>query len=167
MRQFVPPRYARGMNIKHLLLACAVAAAVTVGGFQLANAQSVDNHALANQLAAKFVAAQNTQNVELLNDIFPENYIQHNPDVPPGLAGVKKLFAAQFAQIKAQHVPVTVTIESVAVDGDLVVLRSLTKYKSPSKGKWMQARSIDEWRIIGGKLGEHWDSDSAPHPADK
>ena len=153
------------MNIKHLLLAGAVAGTVALGAVQVTRAQAVDNHDLANRLVLQFVTAQNTQNVNLFDGVFPQNYIQHNPDVPPGLDGVKNAFAPMFEKIKAKHVPFKVTIEDVAVDGDRVVLRSLTKYQS--KGKWLQARSIDEWRIIDGKLGEHWDSDSEPHAADK
>lgn len=152
------------MNMKRLLLIGALASDLAFGGIQLANAQNVDNHALANRLVLQFVTAQNTQNVNLFDSVFTTNYIQHNPDVPPGLDGVKKAFAPEFAQIKAKHVPFKVTIEDVAVDGDRVVLRSMTTYKN-SKGKWLQARSIDEWRIIDGKLGEHWDSDSEPRPA--
>ena len=46
------------------------------------------------------------------------------------------------------------------VDGDRVVLRQLVTFDK--EGKHYQERSIDEWRIIDGQLGEHWDTDSTP-----
>jgi predicted SnoaL-like aldol condensation-catalyzing enzyme len=125
-------------------------------------AAPADNRELANRLVARFVEAENTMNVALFDQIFPANYIQHNPDVPPGLSGVKKAFADEFAQMQAAHIVAHSTIESVVVDGDMVVLRQLTTIdKGP---KHYVARGIDEWRIVDGRLGEHWDCDSTPRP---
>ena len=133
--------------------------------FGRAGAAPTDNRDLANHLVAQFVEAENTMNVALFDDIFPQNYIQHNPDVPPGLAGVKKAFEDEFAQLKAAHISVHSTAESVLVDGDIVVLRQVTTIDKG--GKLYEARGFDEWRIADGRLAEHLDGDGTPHPVTK
>ena len=75
---------------------------------------------------------------------------------------MKQAFADEFKQLQAQHITAHAAIESVLVDGDLVVLRQMTTLDKG--GKHYQARSIDEWRIVDGRFGEHWDSDGTPHP---
>jgi len=127
-----------------------------------AGAATLDNRELANRLVAQFVEAENTMNVALFDKIFLPNYIQHNPDVAPGLAGVKQAFVDEFKQLKAAHIVAHTTVENVLVDGDIVVLRQLTTLDKGAKH--YEAREIDEWRIVDGHFGEHWDSDSAPHP---
>jgi predicted SnoaL-like aldol condensation-catalyzing enzyme len=127
-----------------------------------AGAAPSDNRDLANHLVGQFVEAENTMNVALFDDVFTANYIQHNPDVPPGLAGVKQAFQDEFKQLQTAHITVHSTVESVLVDGDLVVLRQLTTIDKA--GKRYEARGFDEWRIVGGKFGEHWDGDGTPHP---
>jgi predicted SnoaL-like aldol condensation-catalyzing enzyme len=147
-------------RLQTLALIGAVLALASVAGGRAGAAPS-DNRDVANRLVSQFVEAENTMNVALFDDIFPQNYIQHNPDVPPGLSGVKKAFQDEFAQLKAAHITAHSTVESVVVDGDLVVLRQMTTLDKG--GKHYEARSIDEWRIVDGRLGEHWDSDSSPH----
>jgi predicted SnoaL-like aldol condensation-catalyzing enzyme len=137
-------------------------ASMAFGGIA-AEAQTVDNHQVANQLVAQFIEAQNTLNADLFDGVFTTNYIQHTPHVAPGLKGVKSLFAAEFKQLKAHNIPLHVSAESVIVDGDRVVLVSITKYKQ--KGKWLQQRSLDEWRIANGRFAEHWDSDDSAQPS--
>lgn len=151
------------VNVKPALFACAALCAVVVAGGSRAAAQAVDNRQIANRLVSQFVEAQNTMNADLFDGVFATNYVQHNPHVPPGLKGVKNLFAAEFKQLKAHHIPLRVSAESVLVDGDRVVLVSITKFKQ--KGKWFQQRSLDEWRIADGRFAEHWDSDDAPTPS--
>jgi predicted SnoaL-like aldol condensation-catalyzing enzyme len=149
------------LTLRPFALICAVLGlAAAVGG--RAGAAPSDNRDLANHLVTQFVEAENTMNVALFDDIFPQNYIQHNPDVAPGLAGVKQAFADEFKQLQTAHITAHSTVESVLVDGDLVVLRQITTLDKG--GKHYEARSIDEWRIVDGRLGEHWDSDGAPHP---
>jgi predicted SnoaL-like aldol condensation-catalyzing enzyme len=149
------------LTLRPLAVLCAaLALGGAVGG--RAGAAPADNRELANRLVTQFVEAENTMNVALFDDIFPQNYIQHNPDVAPGLAGVKKAFADEFAQLAAAHVSVHSTAESVVVDGDIVVLRQMTTIDKG--GKRYEARGFDEWRIADGRLAEHWDGDGTPHP---
>jgi predicted SnoaL-like aldol condensation-catalyzing enzyme len=144
------------------LVAVELCASMLIGSRSV-DAQAVDNHAVANQLVAQFIAAQNTLNADLFDGVFTTNYIQHTPGVPPGLKGVKGLFESEFKQLKAHHIPLHVTAERIIVDGDRVVLVSMTKYKL--KGKWVQQRGLDEWRIADGRFAEHWDTDESAQPS--
>lgn len=147
------------MNTPKSYFRAAVAAfAVAVLAAGYARADQSDNAHTATRLVDTFVLALNTQDVSLFDKVFPENYIQHNPDVAPGLAGVKKVFAEQFKVVKAKHMHFHVAIEDIVVDGDRVVLRELTTVES--NGKTYVNRSLDEWRVADGMLVEHWDSDS-------
>jgi predicted SnoaL-like aldol condensation-catalyzing enzyme len=148
-------------KLRPFVLAGAVLGLVaTIGGH--AGAAPADNRELANRLVAQFVQAENAMNVSLFDDIFPQNYIQHNPDVAPGLAGVKQAFEAEFKQLSTAHISAHASVEDVLVDGDRVVLRQIVTLDKGAKH--YQVRSIDEWRIVDGHFGEHWDSDSSPHP---
>lgn len=142
-------------------------AALAIGALLLAivpgcraSTSAKDHRELANRLVLQFVEAENAMNVSLFDEIFPENYIQHNPDVPPGRAGVKKVFGDQFKKIADAHLAPHWSAEDVIVDGDRVVLRQLVTFDKD--GKHYQERSIDEWRVVDGQLGEHWDTDTAP-----
>ena len=143
-----------------ILVATALCAVVTLAS--RASAESADNRAVAHRLVATFVEAQNTMNVNLFDSIIASDYIQHNPQVAPGLSGVKKAFKTEFEKLKARRIPIRVIAEDVVIDGDRVVLRQLTTFKK--KGKWYQDRSLDEWRVANGKFVEHWDNDDAPQP---
>jgi predicted SnoaL-like aldol condensation-catalyzing enzyme len=149
------------LKLRPLALICAaLVLAAAIGG--RAGAASTGNRDVANHLVTEFVEAENTMNVALFDDIFPQNYIQHDPDVAPGLAGVKKAFQDEFAQLQAAHISTHSTAESVVVDGDIVVLRQVTTIDKG--GKRYEARGFDEWRIADGRLAEHWDGDGTPHP---
>src|SRR5579863_2588405 len=136
--------------------ACAAVALAALAAAGYARADQPDGTKTATQLVHTFVLALNTENVALFDKVFPPNYIQHNPDVAPGLAGIKKVFGEQFKVMQSKHMQFHVAIEDIVVDGDRVVLRELTTVRS--NGKTYVNRSLDEWRVAGGMLAEHWDS---------
>jgi predicted SnoaL-like aldol condensation-catalyzing enzyme len=83
-----------------------------------------------------------------------ERYIQHNPVVGSGRAGVVKFFGSR---------PVTATCEkldapvvAVLADGDLVTVVTVANRKD-SKGEAYTTTWFDMWRIVDGKADEHWD----------
>lgn len=149
------------LNLRSLTIAGALLGLVALGGAH-AGATPTDNTELAKRLVAQFVQAENTMNPDLLDGIFTENYIQHDADVAQGLAGVKALFIEEFKELKARNIVAHSNVEDIVVDGDRVVLR---QYTTIQKGdKRYEARGLDEWRIVDGRFGEHWDSDAAPRP---
>ena len=96
-----------------------------------------------------------------------DRYIQHNPNVGSGLAGVVKFFGsrtpAPIPDSKSWRTPIV----SVVADGDLVVVgvrRELPDPRNP--GQTYTTTWFDMWRIQDGKADEHWDygTIAAPNP---
>jgi predicted SnoaL-like aldol condensation-catalyzing enzyme len=79
---------------------------------------------------------------------FGESFIQHDPYLADGLAGMKSL-AAEIASSPAADI----TIYRTIVDGDCVLLHSryegVSRYAGP-------AVAFDLFRFKDGKLVEHW-----------
>jgi predicted SnoaL-like aldol condensation-catalyzing enzyme len=79
---------------------------------------------------------------------FAESFIQHDPNLADGLAGMKS-FAAEVASSPAADI----TIYRTLVDGDLVLLHSryegVGRYAGP-------AIAFDLFRFKDGKIVEHW-----------
>ena len=79
---------------------------------------------------------------------FGESFIQHDPTLADGLAGMKS-FAAEVASSPAADI----TIYRTLVDGDFVLLHSryqgVGRYAGP-------AIAFDLFRFKDGKIVEHW-----------
>jgi predicted SnoaL-like aldol condensation-catalyzing enzyme len=79
---------------------------------------------------------------------FAESFIQHDPTLADGLAGMKS-FAAEVASAPATDI----TIYRTLVDGDFVLLHSkyqgVARYAGP-------AIAFDLFRYKDGKIVEHW-----------
>jgi predicted SnoaL-like aldol condensation-catalyzing enzyme len=89
---------------------------------------------------------------------FAESFIQHDPNLADGLAGMKS-FAAEVASSAAADI----TIYRTLVDGDFVLLHSryegVGRYAGP-------AIAFDLFRFKDGKIVEHWggqESEEAPN----
>jgi predicted SnoaL-like aldol condensation-catalyzing enzyme len=83
-----------------------------------------------------------------------ERYIQHNPLVGSGRAGVVRFFGSRAvaATCSKLHAPVV----AVLADGDLVTVVTVSARKD-SKGEAYTTTWFDMWRIVDGKADEHWD----------
>jgi predicted SnoaL-like aldol condensation-catalyzing enzyme len=89
--------------------------------------------------------------------IAPE-YIQHNPNVPDGLAAVMKFFGSRkptpIPDRKSWKTPVV----AVTATNDLVTVAFVREYDDPRKpGAKYTTTWFDMWRIRDGKAVEHWD----------
>lgn len=111
-------------------------------------------------LAASFAESLNSGDVESFDAYIAEDYVQHNPFVAPGRAGVKAFFAAFLAAFP----DLRVTVEDARVDGDTVIGRYTyrgthtgTFLGIAATGKAITMRSIDIWRVRDGLFIEHWD----------
>ena len=103
---------------------------------------------------AGFAALFTDFDVEALPDLFAEDYIQHNPDVPTGLAPVMGILPA----IEASGL--RVTTHRVFADGDLVVLHST--YENAQVFGAPTLVGFDVFRVADGKIVEHWDNLQPP-----
>jgi predicted SnoaL-like aldol condensation-catalyzing enzyme len=87
---------------------------------------------------------------------FAESFIQHDPNLLDGRAGMKS-FVAEVASFPAADI----TIYRTLVDGDLVLLHSryhgVTRYGQ-------NAIAFDLFRFSGGKIVEHWGSHEPEEP---
>lgn len=111
-------------------------------------------------LALAFAEALNTKNVDLFDTFIAPDYINHNPAVAPGLAGVKAFFSSWLAAFPDTRV----VVEDTLASGDSVVGRyTYTATHTgaflgiPPTGNRITMRSIDIWRVRDGKFVEHWD----------
>ena len=95
-----------------------------------------------------------------------ERYIQHNPNVASGRAGVVAFFSST-----RQRTPTCDKLETpivaVLADDDLVTVVLPREYPDPrDSSKTYTTTWFDMWRIVDGKADEHWDPATiAPPPA--
>lgn len=115
---------------------------------------------VANDLLDRYVAAINAHDTSSFPSLFTETYIQHSGRSPSGLAAQIE----NFKRIMTSMPDVQIRIEDRIISGDKMVAR--TTYSAthtqtirgvPPTGKAFSFRTIDIWRIEGGKLAEHWD----------
>ena len=113
-------------------------------------------------LIRRFYAEIDKGNIDILDELVAEDYIDHNPPPFPGLAkgreGLKQAFRMFWEATPGYH-----HIEDQIAEGDKVVTR-LTSYGkherdlpgAPATGNEMKMTSITIHRIANGKLVEKW-----------
>lgn len=95
---------------------------------------------------------------EVADQYMTERYIQHNPNIPSGRDGMKKMMA-QFRNAPQGMASMKYKIVSVVAEGDMVVVAVLMELPDPKNpGKTYTTTSFDMWRIKDGKADEHWDA---------
>ena len=88
-------------------------------------------------------------------------YIQHNPNVASGRAGVVKFFGSRPRTPTCDRL--TTPIVAVLADGDLVTVVIPREQKDPSDpSKTYTTTWFDMWRFVNGKADEHWDPATKP-----
>jgi steroid delta-isomerase-like uncharacterized protein len=113
-------------------------------------------------LVRRFYEEIDKGNVEAMNELVAEDYLDHNPAPLPGLApgreGLKQAFQIFWKATPGYH-----RIEDQIAEGDKVVTR-LTAYGkhegdlpgAPRTGNDLKMTSITIHRIAKGKLVEKW-----------
>ncbi len=103
----------------------------------------------------------NQNRLDLLGEVLDSNFKPHNmlPGLPAGLEGARLAhqgFMAAFPDA-------TATTDDLVADGDRVVERyTLTGTNTgsfmgaPATGKTIRTGSIAIYRLVGGKIVEHW-----------
>ena len=108
----------------------------------------------------------NKRQPEAADRYFTEKFIEHNPNLPQGLAGRKQFVAAVLAGFSDYHGE----IQEILAEGDKVVVRTLWTGTQdgpflgrPATGNKVRFTTADFLRVENGKLAEHWDVvDSLP-----
>ena len=114
------------------------------------------------KLVRRFYEEIDKGNIEALDELVAEDYIDHNPppipDLAPGREGLKQAFKIFWDATPGYH-----RIEDQIAEGDKVVTRltSFGKHEgdlpgAPATGNEMKMTSITIHRIENGKLVEKW-----------
>jgi steroid delta-isomerase-like uncharacterized protein len=111
-------------------------------------------------LAHLFADIMNSHNADRFAELVTEDYVNHNPFVEPGRAGVIKFMGHWFDTLSDTNV----TVEDALTAGDRVVGRFIYRARHtgpflgiPASGAEITIRSIDIWRFEDDKFVEHWD----------
>jgi predicted ester cyclase len=114
------------------------------------------------RLVARFYEEIDRGNIDAMDNLVDENYIDHNPPpfpgLPPGREGLKQAFRIFSKATPGRH-----EIEDQIAEGDKVVTRMTSYGKhegdlpgAPRTGNDLQMTSITIHRIANGKLVEKW-----------
>src|SRR5262245_60322944 len=112
-------------------------------------------------LVRRFYQEIDRGNLDAMDELVAEDYINHSPPsypVPPGLEGLKRAFQLSWEATPGYH-----QIEGMIAEGDTVVTR-LTAYGThvgelagiPPTGHKLTMTAIAIHRIADGKIVEHW-----------
>jgi steroid delta-isomerase-like uncharacterized protein len=111
-------------------------------------------------LAHLFADIMNSHDAHRFADLVSENYVNHNPDVEPGLPGLMAFMGHWFDTLSDTRV----VVEDAFAVGDRVVGRYTYKARHtgpfvgvPASGAEITMRSIDIWRVENDRFVEHWD----------
>jgi predicted SnoaL-like aldol condensation-catalyzing enzyme len=84
-----------------------------------------------------------------------ERYLQHNPNVKSGRAGVVAFFSSTRKPTPVpEHLGAKVAF--VNAEGDYVTVATVREMKDPN-GAAYTTTWFDTWRFVNGKADEHWD----------
>ena len=114
------------------------------------------------ELVRRFYTEIDTGNIDAMDELVAEDYLDHNPPPFPGLAkgreGLKQAFKIFWEATPGHH-----EIEDQIAEGDKVVTRMTSYGKhekdlpgAPATGNEMKMTSITIHRIANGKLAEKW-----------
>ena len=98
------------------------------------------------------------RHMDLADKYLSDAYIQHNPNVPSGRAAFVDFFS-KIGQPKPIEPRITAPLVSIVAERDLVILGFVREYDDPKEaGKKYTTTWFDMFRIVDGKIDEHWDS---------
>ena len=138
-----------------MLLAVAASGIATLSSATPAQSQSrtvMASDTLGANAREALIDIFRKKDTTVVDRYFAESFIQHDPSVADGLAGMRS-FAAEVARSPAADI----TIHRTLVDGDFVLLHS--RYQSVARYAG-SAIAFDLFRFKDGKFVEHWGGQS-------
>ena len=85
-----------------------------------------------------------------------ERYVQHNPNVASGRAGVVGYFSSVTEPAPSCE-ELETPVVAVLADDDLVTVVWPLQCEHPETGARYTSTWFDMWRIVDGRADEHWD----------
>lgn len=131
---------------RHGLQACLALTSAALAG--RAGAAAADNKQL---VTAAYEALFAQGRLDLAEQYFRTDYIQHNPRVPTGRAGLVGYLLAFREQFPQQDIQIL----RVIGDGDMVAVHAMWEVSNPNKQ--MKMFIADIFRVQEQKIAEHWD----------
>ncbi len=108
------------------------------------------NKAIVEEIFEKIV---NGGDADLAAKFYKEDYIQHNPNVPQGLAGLQGLIRGMHAMWPN----VKCDVKLINAEGDMVWLLCQWSGNEPSDGSPRLSHTAEIFRVENGMMAEHWD----------
>ena len=123
-----------------------------------ASAQNAaENKALVQEMME---AVFNRHDLGKIDKVVADDYLQHNPLVPPGRAGLRSYMQATLAAVPDWHFELV----KISAEGDMVwtygaYIGTPTSQWGPipPTGKPFKLVAADLWRVKDGKIVAHWD----------
>ncbi len=83
------------------------------------------------------------------------DYVQHNHGIADGIEGVLQT----VGELVKRFPDYTYDVKHILVDGDIVTFHSHATLRRSHRGNPRKGFNItDRWRVVDGKIVEHWDS---------
>jgi predicted ester cyclase len=114
-------------------------------------------------LVQRFYAEMDSGNIDAMDELVAQDYVDHNPPPFPGLAagraGLKEAFQIFWKATPGRH-----EIEEQVAEGDLVVTRLTAHGRHegelpgpvPPTGRDIHQTAVAIHRIENGRIAEHW-----------
>ncbi|MCI4669191.1 MAG: ester cyclase [Bacteroidia bacterium] len=114
------------------------------------------------ELVVDFVQhLMNDHDFEYVREKFGSNpYTQHNRGMSDGMEGVIEV----VSDLAKRYPDYTYDVKHIYVDGDYVIIHTHSTLKMKHRGNPNKGLNIiDSWKVVDGKIVEHWDSIQAIH----
>jgi predicted ester cyclase len=114
-------------------------------------------------LIQRFYAEMDAGNIDAMDELVAEDYVDHHPPPFPGLSagrdGLKEAFKIFWKATPGRH-----EIEDQVAEGDLVVTRLTASGRQegelpgpiPATGRDIRQSAVAIHRIANGQIAEHW-----------
>jgi predicted SnoaL-like aldol condensation-catalyzing enzyme len=145
-------------SVPRRLVKLIAAIGLNLGPMCLAQSASAQptNDTLGSTAREAMISIFDKKDPSAIDRFFAESFIQHDPNIPDGLAGLKR-----YAEGIADGPAVKINVHRTLVDGDFVLLHS--SYEG-LKGKATSLVAFDLFRFEDGKIVEHWGGQEAEAP---
>jgi steroid delta-isomerase-like uncharacterized protein len=116
-----------------------------------------------SRIARRFVEICNQQQFDLLDELFVENYVHHDPNLPLEAQQGRDNYKQAIVMMFLAFPDLQGTIEDIVSEGDRVVTRMRWRGTHqgelmgiPPSGNPVDFGMIEIQRVTGGKIAEGW-----------